>query len=291
MNADPRLFVNKEAFLSRIVERLWLHPSDFHLALERIRDSRKTIRSRQAAGVLVPLLFKPYPQADGAWESTFAFQLIKRSAYVPQPGDLSCPGGMVHPLIDRLLRPILLHGPLCVIREPVRRRVLRLERPLRRAVTLFLVNALRESWEEIGLPPCRVLFLGTLPTYNLALFRRTIFPVVGFIEAAKSPLRPNREVERIIEIPLTSFFREESFGSFDLSVPAAGRQGAPLSVQYPCLIHREPDGTEEILWGATLHILTQFLHIIMDYRLPAWRNGRVIHRTLGSAYRTGQISP
>jgi hypothetical protein len=290
MSIDPGLFRSKEAFLCRVAERLWRYPSDFRLAMQRIRDSEKTVLRRKAAGVLVPLLFKTDTQAKGGSDGTFVFQLIKRSVYVPQPGDLSCPGGMIHPFLDYFLRLLLLHGPLSVMRGPVRSRILHSETTLQRIVTLFLANALRESWEEIRLPPCKVRFLGPLPTYSLLLFRRTIFPLVGLIEGPELPRRPNREVEKIVEIPLTSFFQEESLGCYSLSVPDPNRREAQRSVQYPCLIHREPDDTEEILWGATLHILTQFLRIVLDYRLPSWRNGRVIQKALGSDYRTGQTS-
>jgi len=272
-------------FPAKIAERLWDHPSDFLLAAQKVRDSRKTIAPWRAAGVLVPLPLALRPPSAGSGagvgdaDAGYVFQLIKRSAFVPQPGDLSFPGGLVDPVLDRLLRLFLLHGPLPTVPPP-----------LRQLISLFLATALRESWEEIHLPPGRVRFIGPLPTCGVTLFRRTIFPLAALVRDPVA-LRPNREVERIVEIPLAAFGQKDNFGSFQLLFsPGAGADPVP-SPTHPCLIHREPDGTEEVLWGATFYIIVQFLRIVdRDYRLPDWRSGRVVQRTVTAAYRTGRPS-
>ncbi len=287
MNADPRLVRCREEFLGQATERLGRHPSNFLSEMEQITDSGKTAVPRLAAGVLLPLIFRDSPRGGDSGEGQFVFQLIKRSSRVSQPGDLSCPGGMIHPLLDRLLRPLLLHGPLPVISGPARDHALRRDPRSLRIMTLFLANALRESWEEIGLSPCRVRFLGPLPTHRLTRFQRTIFPLAGFVEKPQRP-RPNREVEKIVEIPLTSFFREELVGCYTISGPDRLATDASEPLRYPCLIHRAPDGGEEILWGATFQIIVQFLGIVMDYRLPDWMKGPVIQRRLSVEYLTGR---
>ncbi len=283
MDADTGLFRCREEFVTRVTERLGQYPSDFLPEIIRITASKRTLSPRLAAGVLLPLLFRESSCRGRSDAGEFVFQLIKRSSLVSQPGDLSCPGGMIHPVIDRLLRPLLAHGPVSIVRGRVRSYGLNRGPKSFRITTLFLANALRETWEEIGLPPWRVRYLGPLPTYSLIRFRRTIFPFVGSVENAPPP-RPNREVEKIVEIPLTAFFREGQIGCLILSVPDPNEPGASIPVRYPCLIHRNPDGGEEILWGATFHIITRFLAIAMDYQLPDWINGRIIHRTLRPAY-------
>ena len=285
MPADPALFTCREEFLIRATEKLGFYPSNFLSAMEQIKASVRTAAPHRAAGVLLPLYFRA-PPSNAPSGGEFVFQLIKRSSRVSQPGDLSCPGGMVHPILDRLLRPLLLHGHFPIIRGPVGIYVSQREPAIRQMMALFLANALREAWEEIGLSPCRVRFLGPIPAYSLTLFRRTIFPLVGFVKRPGS-LRLNREVEKIVEIPLTSFYREELIGCYTVSLPEPTDTGFQKSFQYPCLIHRAADGGEEILWGATFHILTQFLRIVMDYHLPAWEKGRIIRRTLRSDYLTG----
>lgn len=288
LDTDPGIFGRRDAFLARTVERLGTYPSDFVSTIAQIKAPGKTIDRRQAAGVLLPLLFRQ-PSSGDHPETQFVFQLIKRSSRVSQPGDLSCPGGMTHPFIDRLLHPFLTRVPNPIIRGPARDYLSQREPALRRIMTLFLVNALRESWEEIGLSPFRVRFLGPLPTYSLTRFRRTIFPLAGFVEKP-SPLNPNREVEKIVEIPLVSFYDTRSIGCYILSAPDPSDHGSLQSLRHPCLIHHDPNGGEEILWGATFHICIQFLEIVMEYRLPDWEKGCSVHRTLDSVYLTGKSS-
>ena len=278
---DPGLFTDRTDFPARIIVKLGIRHCDFQETFRQINVGRRTDRHRRAAGVLLPLLFR---EASPGGKGQFVFQLIKRSSLVPQPGDLSLPGGMLHPVLDRLLRPILIHGPFPILRGKARAYALQQQAPAFRFITLFLTNALRESWEEIRLSPARVRFLGPLPTYSLTLFRRTIFPLAGFVENPGPP-RPNREVEKIVEITLSAFYREDLFGCYliDASDSTGNR-----SLQYPCLIQRDSDGTQEVLWGATFHIIISFLGIVMDYRLPEWRNGPGIVRSLHPDYLTGR---
>jgi 8-oxo-dGTP pyrophosphatase MutT (NUDIX family) len=292
MNAievDPGLFRCKEKFLTLVTEKLGKHPSDFPSSMAQITISRRSIAPYRAAGVLVPLLFRESSPSRRFGDGQFVFQLIKRSSSVPQPGDLSCPGGMIHPIMDRLLQPLLTNGLLPIIRGPARIYLGHREPDPRRLMTLFLTNALRESWEEIGLSPFRVRFLGPLPAYSLILFRCTIFPLAGFVERP-GLLHLNSEVEKIVEIPLTSFCRKDLFGCYSLTAPDNAEAGVPKTMQYPCMILRDADGVEEILWGATFHILVHFLNIITDYHIPEWKSGRVIQRTLQSDYRSGRSS-
>jgi 8-oxo-dGTP pyrophosphatase MutT (NUDIX family) len=277
---DPGPFKDHAEFPARVIDRLGTRHCDFQETFRRINADRGTDQHRRAAGVLLPLLIREVSSGE---KGQYVFQLIKRSSLVQQPGDLSLPGGMLHPLLDRLLRPILFHGPFPILGGKARGHALRQNAPAFPLIALFLTTALRESWEEIRLSPSRVRFLGPLPSYSLNLFRRTIFPLAGFVENPKPP-HPNREVEKIVEIPLSSFYREEQFGCFRIGGPgSAGRE----SLEYPCLIHRDSDGADEVLWGATFRIIISFLEIVMDYRLPEWRNGPVIARSLRPDYLTG----
>jgi len=278
---DPGLFTDRTEFPASIIVKLGTRHCNFQETFRKLTPSGKTDHHRRAAGVLLPLLFREYTPGG---KGQFVFQLIKRSSLVPQPGDLSLPGGMLHPVLDRLLRPLLIHGPFPIFRGKARAYALQQQAPSFRFIALFLTNALREAWEEIRLSPARVRFLGPLPTYSLTLFRRTIFPLAGFVENPGT-LRPNREVEKIVEIPLSSFYRGDIFGCYQIDAP--GPAGC-RSLQYPCLIHRDSDGAEEVLWGATFHIIVGFLGIVTDYRLPEWRKGPVIFRKLRLDYLTGR---
>ena len=275
----------REAFLAQVIEKLGTHPCNFQTAFREISTSGRDNR-RRAAGVLLPLLFRESSPGSLSAKGSFLFQLIKRSSTVPQPGDLSFPGGMLQPVLDRILKPLVTHGPFPIIRGNARKYAVSQNADAFGLISLFLTNALRESWEEIRLPPSRVVFLGPLPTYNLNLFRRTIFPVAGFV---KNPglLHPNREVEKIVEIPLSSFYQEERFGCYQV---VAGHPNGGIPLQYPCLIHQDLDGVEEVLWGATFNIIVQFLEIVLNYRLPEWKNGPVVKRIIKPDYLTGHHS-
>jgi len=285
-SAAPVLLTRRDEFLERAIERLGAHPSDFREMMGQIAASPPT-SPRRAAGVLLPLVFRALPSGGSVEEEEFRFVLIKRSRHIPQPGDLSCPGGMLHPFLDRLLRHLLTLAPLPILRGEARSHALRRGRETFRITTLFLTNALREAWEELRIPPWNVRFLGPIPTHSLVLFTRTIFPVAGLIDPP-GLFRPNGEVERLLEIPLASFYREELFSRYSLEEATAGKSHDQGSRELPCFVHRDAGGGEEVLWGATFNIIVRFLEITLDYRLPDWRKGRIIRRTLRSDYLTGR---
>ncbi|MHB8830454.1 MAG: NUDIX hydrolase [Syntrophales bacterium] len=274
----PDIFTQREPFLQRVKERIWAHPSDFNETWMKLNAPVSKNDRRLAAGVLMPLIFRTSPpdtSADALKTGSFVVLLIKRSSTVAQAGDLSFPGGMLNPIGDRILSYIFLYRLLPAVRQKTAG-TKSLPFPL---TTLFMATALREAWEETGLSPFRTKLIGPLPTYNLALFKRTIFPIAGFVENHGS-LRPNSEVEKIVEIPLSSFYRPDSIGTIQIETP--GQNAAPA--EFPCLIHHGEDGQREILWGATFNITVDFLRIVMDYRLPEKRSGAVISRKLSSAY-------
>ncbi len=278
----PDVLFNRDDFLAKVEERLVSHPSNFSDTWMHIHAPSNKNDKRLAAGVLMPLLFRKSPPENSQEQGSFVVLMIKRSRSVAQAGDLSFPGGMLNPIADRLLRCALLYRLLpSALRQAsgasgdsfsAKSRSLGL-------ISLFMTTALREAWEEIRLSPFRTQLLGSLPTYNLAAFKRTIFPVAGFVDN-QGALRPNGEVEKLIEIPLASFYDPESLGSILI---AKDGQSAP-SALFPCLFHTDSDGVQEILWGATFYITVQFLRITLDYLLPEERKGPVIARTLSSRY-------
>jgi hypothetical protein len=155
----------------------------------------------------------------------------------------------------------------------------------KKTISLFLANALRESWEELHLNPLHVSLLGSLPTYSLHLFRRTIFPLVAITRSDWTPI-PNPEVDKIIEIPLTSFFRKDSYGRYMIEASETLPTTDQGPWEFPCLIHEDDDG-EEILWGATFYIIMNFLGIVFDFQLPDLHARRIRNKTLNLDYLSG----
>ncbi|MBY5991439.1 CoA pyrophosphatase [Ferrimonas balearica] len=102
-------------------------------------------------------------------------------------------------------------------------------------------TAVRESWEEIGLPASHVTRIGALPEFHtLSHFR--VFPQVALITRPFTPVLSEREVARMFYAPLEDFLQPER--RWHLSV---GRAGTDHSVYF--MPHQ--------VWGATAAMIEQ----------------------------------
>jgi hypothetical protein len=211
--------------------------------------------------------------------------LTKRSRRVLQPGDLCCPGGgialgdkIVSGFMPLPLRPF--HRWLGWLRWRARRR-----RPARRVMQVWAAG-LRESWEEMRLNPLRVSLLGPLPVQRLIMFRRLIFPLAAWVPTYPH-LKPNREVARIVHVPLRRLLDPGNYRRFRLSFKsggtAIGRQN-----DFPCFIHQGRQGTE-ILWGATFRITMDFLLMALDFSCPEMNDLPVVRARRDPAYFNGSV--
>jgi len=282
---DYNALLHSNDFIPLVAEKLGRAPIDFFDKMNAVQKSRKSYRPLSAAGVLLLLHLKNDPDDPISEDGEFSFLLIKRSSKVQQPGDLSCPGGMMHRVIDPMLRPLVMGRILPILQGKARHFALCRDHETFRIMTLFLINAIRESWEEMKLCPFNIQFLGPLPTYSLHLFKRIIFPLVGLVKKT-GDLKPNSEVERIVEIPLKVFFDDSHYGMvhIEVSEPPGLRNHHPQD--FPCLIYRDGEGREEILWGATFFIIMNFLKTVLYFKIPDTHSRRFIKKTLGVDYLT-----
>jgi 8-oxo-dGTP pyrophosphatase MutT (NUDIX family) len=279
---------DRQGVIERIIERLGRVPIDYEERAEFIRRKSATPERWLAAGVI--LLLDVHETAGG--QSEFFLQLIKRSSEVPQPGDLSCPGGMLHPVTDPLLKHVVTSGLTPILRGKARALAKARGPGAYDWISLFLTNAVREAWEEVRLNPFNIRFLGPLPSRELYVFSRIIFPVVGLVNSHWR-LRPNWEVERIVEIPLAAFFEPENYATLKVEIESKvpfRHQVEPVR-DFPCFLYTPPGGTEEILWGATMFIIMNFLEIVFGFSLPAVISDRVVRKSLRPDYATGNHSP
>jgi len=277
---------NKEEFFSLIIERLGRCSIDYSEKIRLIPKTRETEDTHSAAGVLLLLHFKNSDTEQINNKGEFIFQLIKRSPEVTQPGDLSCPGGLLHNFWDRMLQPLITSRLFTIMRGNALKYAEMRDNVTFRLITLFLANAVREAWEETGLRPWNILFLGPLPTYSLHLFKRTIFPLVCFVRK-EWHFYPNPEVDSIVEIPLMTFFDENNYGLYNIEPSDHTRTSRKGPSQFPCLIINDNQGNEEILWGATFYIVMNFLKIVLNFEIPDLHSKRIIKRTLEPEYLTG----
>jgi 8-oxo-dGTP pyrophosphatase MutT (NUDIX family) len=115
-------------------------------------------------------------------------------------------------------------------------------------------TALRETFEEVGIPPAEVNLLGTLPVFS-TISSFAITPVVGQIPWPY-PLKPEpAEVSRVFTIPL-EWLADPAHWSERPYVRPNGRQEKVIFFD-------KYDG--ELLWGITARITLDFLKLLNLY--------------------------
>ena len=275
---DLKLLRQKDDFPLYVLGQLDRAPLDYREKHLSITQANSTGANHLEAGVVLLLQYK---------NSEYNFLLIKRSETVPQAGDISCPGGILEHSTDEMLNHILLKtGIIRTIDNRMLNALPNKDEKTVSLIRLFLMNALRESWEEIGLSPLNVGFLGALPSYSLTFFLRTIFPVVCLVkEPCDYQLNP--EVEKILEIPLSYFFQSSSYATLEVGSDL-GSSDPRYNMKFPCLVIPDGRGNEDILWGATFYIVTNFLNIISGDTLPPLAPSRLVQKTLSPHYASGQ---
>lgn len=107
--------------------------------------------------------------------------------------------------------------------------------------------ALRETFEEVGLPPACIEPWGFLdPLVTITGFR--VLPVVGAIDPSCVARPDSREVAEVFEVPLAFLFDPDNL--HDQGLEIAGRRRRVWEYRHPT--HR--------IWGATASMLLNFRH-------------------------------
>lgn len=119
-------------------------------------------------------------------------------------------------------------------------------------------TALREAYEEIGLPPEHVTTLGTLNPM-LTITNYSVTPVVGIIPWPHA-LRPSSdEVSRIFTIPL-AWLAEPTHREVRQHTLPAGHARILHAERTPVIYFQPYD--HEILWGISAEITVTLLHAL-----------------------------
>lgn len=116
-----------------------------------------------------------------------------------------------------------------------------------------LETALRETWEEVGIPPDQVTILGVLDD-AYSIHNYLVTPYVGIYPGACVLVPSTAEIDRIIEIPLDHLRQPTIFRSENWSW-----QGRTQPVHFFAY-----EGEE--VWGLTAAILKQFLDLVFHHR-------------------------
>lgn len=269
-----------EAFRARVVERLEDGAVDFVEQMQFVEEKQEAGEKYAASAVLLPLEFDVSNQEYGVI-------LNKRSTYVHQAGDLCFPGGGTDRRLDRILSRLLAWRILPTGHSEPLRRLLRSSHRAREVFLFVLSSVLRESWEEMRLPPWKVEYMGALPTIRMQSFPRVIFPVVGEVRPGWKA-RPNWEVESVLRLPLCAFFDPANYAICRFLVQTPSEEGQSTHEwEYPCLIINDPTG-EQILWGATFKILTNFMERVFELPIEQFNPSRRVLKELSPYYFTGK---
>jgi hypothetical protein len=212
--------------------------------------------------------------------------LNKRSRRVKQPGDLCCPGGRVIPRLDYYFAK-LLTVPLLPLARWLYWSYWRRERPQEsQRLAILFATGLRESFEEMGLNPFGVKFMGPLQPESLMIFQRFIFPMVCWVPRQKR-FRINWEVEKVVYIPLRNLLNPVYYGRYRISMsPNIEIEYHNMKNDFPCFVHQRGD-EKEVLWGATYRIVTLFLKLIFGFEPPDLASLPVVPGILDENYYNG----
>lgn len=277
---DYSLFSQKDIFPQFVADKLGAVALDYKDKHAMIANSR-SVPAQLAAGVVLLINYRSNQSSSG-----FVFQLIKRSSTVSQGGDISCPGGIVHQRLDRIMSRLLKAGIIPGVNGHNLNSSQFRDKETAYLIRLLLTTALREAWEEVGLNPFNVKFLGALPCYSLSFLARTIFPVVC-LTTKPFQYKLNSEVEKILEIPVGFFFEPSNYVTLNIKAANANNDER-LLYQMPGIVIPDNHGGSDILWGATFNIITNFLRIVSDDSLPVPSSSRTIDKVLTNNYITGK---
>jgi 8-oxo-dGTP pyrophosphatase MutT (NUDIX family) len=117
--------------------------------------------------------------------------------------------------------------------------------------------ALREAWEEVGIPPDTVDIVGPLPPLATFAGGSAIAPWLGVLPGPPD-LRPNpTEVERAFTVPFADLVADGCHWEERWPFPDGGERGIHFF-----------DLPEDLVWGATARILVGLLCRVLDVPEP-----------------------
>ena len=111
-------------------------------------------------------------------------------------------------------------------------------------------TALRETHEEIGIPPSSIEVIGELSELFIIASNFKVFPTVGVLKGKPEFIPDSREVDRVLMPNLTELQDVSRRGVKRMHFP-------PYSIESP---YFNIEG--EVVWGATAMILSELIHIV-----------------------------
>jgi 8-oxo-dGTP pyrophosphatase MutT (NUDIX family) len=110
--------------------------------------------------------------------------------------------------------------------------------------------ALREAFEEVGLPPDVVTIAGQLSHLSTVVSRSYIVPVVGTLGERPALAAFEAEVEKILWVPVAELVQADTFRAEWWGTPPLGRRMKFFDLD------------DETIWRATAHVLDELLALV-----------------------------
>ena len=117
-------------------------------------------------------------------------------------------------------------------------------------------TALREANEETGIDSSKITILGRLTPLYIPVSDIEVTPIVGYYEGIPNFNSASREVEKLIEAPLSHFFKSDSLRKGIFPV-----RGKDIEISYF-------DYEGEVIWGATAMIFNEMLAVLRSAGFP-----------------------
>lgn len=113
-------------------------------------------------------------------------------------------------------------------------------------------TAIRETEEEIGIPSEDIQLIGSLSPFYVPVSNFNISPFVGWMEKKPQVKAFDREVEKVFSISINKFILEST-----QKIKYDKLNGEMVKIPYF-------DIDNEMVWGATSIILSEFKNIILE---------------------------
>ncbi len=121
-------------------------------------------------------------------------------------------------------------------------------------------TALRETEEEIGVPRNNVRIIGCLDDFP-TISKFIVTPFLGLISNNQKLKRDEREVQKILKVPIDFFINKISFTEQEFSV--ADEKFPVFYFNY----FNEENGQTYTIWGATAYLITHFLELVYNVQI------------------------
>jgi len=123
-------------------------------------------------------------------------------------------------------------------------------------------TALRETGEEIGVSREKIKIIGCLDDFP-TMTKYIITPFVAVINKSQQLIREEREVQRILKIPIDFFTSKTQFREQAIDV-----DGNKFPVFYFNYFDKD-NGQKYTVWGATAHMIVTFIETVYGFTLSS----------------------